>query len=143
MADGTLAAFARFELESRQRNYPRSVANGKLPADQATIDFQAWHVITVWLETGRFVSIDAGGVDHRTIIGWAACERAANQALKTTGEAQASALEAGDKAKADRLEARLGGLRLIAAAVAAGRRQIDLLNQALRARRDQPKEIAA
>jgi hypothetical protein len=137
-----LAQAARRELESREKNYPKSVASGKLTADEATIDFQAWHCICAWLETGQFRAIDAGGVDGLTVVGWALAEAAADKAVITTGDALKVAEAEGDEAKAQRLTQRGAALRLIARKVARQHALIASINLALRERQRQQAKAA-
>lgn len=130
-----LVAAARFELESRERNYPALVASGKLTADEATIDFQAWHCIAGFIATGRFQACDAGAVDGLTVVGWALAEAAADRAVANTAQAQAGAK--GDDAKLQRLAGRLEALQLIAARVRRQHALVDSINRRFREDRQQ------
>lgn len=136
-----LAQAARLERDSRERNYPKSVASGTLTADEATIDFQAWHCIVHFLETGDFRSIDAGGIDERTVVGWAKAQAAADKAVASTAQALAAAQ--GDDAKVQRLTARLAQLRAIARAVTSQRGLIEAINRSFRDQRQQQQDKAA
>lgn len=143
MTDAELVAAARFEVDQRERHYPGMVASKKLTADEATVDFQAWHCILGFLESGQFYSIDAGGVDGRTIVDWALAEAAANRAVTVTRDALAKAVGEEDEAKAQRLEARLEGLRLIARKVSRQHALIASINAEFRARRQSQAQAAA
>jgi hypothetical protein len=151
MSPADLAAAARFEADSRERNYPGMIALGDITADEATEDFQAWSTIAVWLETGHFVSgnIDAAGGEKtglssiRTVVDWLLCEQAADRAVVSTNQAQTTAAESGDQAKADRLGVRLDGLRAIARKVSRMRADVEALNRAFREERRQQQAKAA
>lgn len=128
-----LAAAARREVASRAKHYPALVAAGKLTADDATIDYQAWHCILGFVESGQFHSIDGGGIDGRTLVGWPRAQAAADRAVAEVARAQADA--AGNDAKAERLAARLAQLKLIADMVRRRHALIDSINRRLRADR--------
>jgi hypothetical protein len=129
--DPDLFAAAAHEVSARDRHYPASVASGKLTGDEATVDFQAWHVILTLLQTGHFESIAAGGIDGQTVIGWAQAQDAADLAVKRTAQALAAAEGGSDKAQL--LDVRLQQLRAIAALVARRRALFESLNTQLRA----------
>jgi hypothetical protein len=133
MTDPDLVAAARFEIESRERHYPALIQSQKMTAEAATVDFQAWHCIAQLLETGTFTSIDAGGADGTTRVGWQECVKAADQACAST--AQAIAAAKGDDAKVKRLTARLDALRAIARRVGRMARLVAGINEEFRARR--------
>jgi hypothetical protein len=142
MTDVDLAKAARAEADSREKHYPALVASRKMTAEEATIDVQSWAAIAHWLETGRFLSgnIEApmpAGQDIRSVVDWLLCEQASDRAVVSTSQAQTTAAESGDQAKADRLGVRLDGLRLIARKVSQQRRTVESLNRALRERRQQ------
>jgi hypothetical protein len=151
MTDGALAAAARFEADSRERNYPGMIANGDITADEATEDYQAWAAIAAWLETGRFTSgnIEAAAgakanlCDIRVVVDWLLCEQAADRAVVSTNQAQTTAAESDDTAKADRLGVRLDGLRAIARKVSRMRADVEALNRAFRTERQQQQRAAA
>jgi hypothetical protein len=123
-----LAVAAAFERDLRAARYPALVASGKLGADAATVDFQAWHCIAQFIASGRFQAIDAGGADAATVVGWAHAEAAAAKALARV-EASAAAA-APDKAPA--LHARAAALRAIHRRVQLRRQSIAAINRQLR-----------
>jgi hypothetical protein len=131
MTDPDLVAAARFELQRREASYPALVASGKLSADEATIDFQAWHCILGWLESGRFECVNAGGIDGQTIVDWALAEDAAERALtKITASAEKATAD-----KAPALWARRAALHAIAGKVRLRRQTIEVLNRQFRERK--------
>jgi hypothetical protein len=151
LRDAELAAAAAAEVASRDKHYPARVASRKMTADEATLDFQCWHMIAHWLETGRFLSGNIAAADARAdlsdirvVVDWLLCEQAADRAVVSTSQALNDAAESGDSAKADRLGVRLDALRQIARQVGQQRRTVEMLNRALRDRRDaQRKKEAA
>jgi hypothetical protein len=128
-----LASAARSEADRRARKYPALVASEKLSADEATIDYQAWHAIAVWLETGQFRTIDQGGANGATIVGWPEAEAAADRAL---ADVTRKALAATDDAKRDRLNTRGAALRVIAGKVRLHRQLVESINAEFAARRE-------
>lgn len=126
MAD--LAKAARFEVQLRADRYPLLVANSRMGEDEATVDYQAWHCIAVWLETGRFTSIDGGGIDGQTVISWARAEDAAVKGLAAVDRLIAKASE--DKAAS--LHGRRWALAQIVRLVTAQRQLIETLNREFR-----------
>jgi len=74
---------AQLEVERRRQTYPRLIADGKLDAELASVDFQAWQVILEWLESGRCSMIGgwAGELDQ-TVMSWALCEERALRGLE-------------------------------------------------------------
>jgi hypothetical protein len=154
MTAADLASAARFEADSRERNYPGMVARQEITAAEATEDYQAWVTIADWLETGRFVSgnIEAGDgaradlSDIRTVVDWLLCEQAADRAVVSTlaafREAQAAVAGTGDQAKAFSLGVRLDGLRAIARKVSRMRADVEALNRAFRGARQQQRAAA-
>lgn len=153
MADADLVKAARFEVASREKNYPGLVASGKLGADEATVDFQAWHCIAEWLDRGRspagWFDADAGadratdfGADCRIVVEWLLCEDACSRAIATVRGALGEANARADAAKADRLGRRLAALQLIAGKVGAQRRRVETLNRALREQRQHERKAA-
>jgi hypothetical protein len=82
VTDPVLAAAARFERDRRCESAPQAIFDGRVTAEQAQVDYQAWCLIAQWLETGEFRIIEEGGADGATRIDWAVCEAAADKALK-------------------------------------------------------------
>lgn len=91
---------AQFERDRRAERYPALVQDGKLGEDEATLDWQCWHVIAAWFETGTFTPIYEGGADERTAVDWALAEDAAAKALAKV-KAKASSLAESDPAFAE------------------------------------------
>jgi hypothetical protein len=151
MSAADLATAARFEADSRERNYPGMVARQEINADEATEDFQAWSTIAHFLETGHFQSgnIDAADgaradlSDIRVVVDWLLCEQAADRAVVSTTQAQTTAADSGDQPKADRLGVRLDGLLAIARKVSRMRADVEALNRAFREERQQQQRAAA
>lgn len=151
-----LVAAARYEIERRADAYPPLVVQGRLDPDAATLDFQAWHGIAEWLETGHCRLIgQAGGVntEEPTTIDWALLAGAADKGLATIrklyrdeaayarnpDDPQRAALAAAELAQ---LEQRGRDLARIQAAVAAHKRIRDDLNAELRNAADQQRKAA-
>jgi hypothetical protein len=156
--DPALAAAAREEVALRERKYPALVASGKLSDDEATIDYQAWHVIARLMETGQYRSIYAGGIDGQTEVGWLLAEQAAERTVtvveRALDEARAAqvgsdgaATEVRDPVSTDtkvaKLDQRLAQLRAILRIVARQRAQVEAINREFRRRREQERGKAA
>lgn len=144
-----LAEAARFEVASRDRNYPGLVASGKLGAAEASHDFQAWHCIAEWLDSGRspagWFDAEAGAertADCRLVVEWLLCEDACSRAIATVRDALADARAKPAAAKADRLGRRLDALQRVADKVGAQRRRVETLNRALREQRQHERQAA-
>jgi hypothetical protein len=131
-----LAEAAQHEIDLRARQYPLLVANSKLSADEATIDFQAWHVIRDYLGTGAYKPVDAGGVDGLTVVDWLLAEAAGDRAVATADAAlgQARADPQQDDAKIARRSARVEQTKAIAGIVRRQRAAIESLNRQLQQR---------
>lgn len=134
MRDAELVKAAAFEVEVRERVYPKLVANGKLTADEATIDFQAWTLILDFVDTGQLRSIDTGGVNGRTVVDWVLCEAAAQRALDAL-TADAEAAELAGEAKAARLWERRANVNLILGMVSRRRASVEHINRRIAADR--------
>lgn len=90
----SLLAAARFELATRAERYPRLVVDGRLDADVATLDWQAWHAICDWLDSGtsRLLGL-AGGVntDKPRTIDWDLLDSSATKAVASVQRSLAKA----------------------------------------------------
>lgn len=141
MIDHELAAVARFEFDRRARKYPALVASGVKSAQDATVDFQAWAAIAAWLERGQLPTLDDGGIDRKTWIGWAECEAAAAEAVAATAKAINDPETAPEKRP--RLHQRLAALDTIHRQLGQHRRAVDWLNREFRALRAPHQDKAA
>jgi hypothetical protein len=132
--DPELVKAAAYEVDQRERHYPRLVKERRIGADEATIDFQAWSLILDFVDSGQLRPIEAGGIDGRTVVDWLLCEQVAQRSLeKLTADAEAAAAK-GD-AKADRLWHRRADVAAIARMVTLRRQSIETINKRLRAER--------
>jgi hypothetical protein len=93
-----LVAAVRYELVLREDKLPKRVASGKMTAEAAQVDYQAWHCILGFIETGQFRSIDGGGADGDTIVSWPEAVAAADKAAAAVLQQAQKAV--GDKAPA-------------------------------------------
>lgn len=140
MADGfttDLVAAAQFEIEQRERRYPQLVARGRT---ELLADFQAWCVILKWLATGVFESLDCGGADGNTRIGWPECQAAAEAAVRTR---TAWADGEPDQAQREARQQHRSAIAEIAVRVARRRETIDELNAHFAAQRTKGGRKAA
>lgn len=104
---------AAYERDRRAAKYPPAVADGKLDAEAATIDYQAWCAIAEWLERGscRLINGWGGTADAPdTLISWQLLEDCAAKAV----------------AQLDAKLAREAGNADVAAVTALGRRRDDV-----------------
>lgn len=121
MADPDLVAAAAHEVAQRAAEYPKRVLSGKMTAQAAIVDYQAWTCIHAWLESGQFASIAAGGHDRVTIVSWPEAVAAVDAALAGTvakaGSKATRAMVATDPARAADLRARADALGVRACAI--------------------------
>ncbi len=86
---------ARFERDRRAQSYPRIVAEGKLAAEAATVDYQAWCAIAEWLACGtaRMIGGWGGLADPPVaVISWALLEECAQKAVTSIDRKLAKAV---------------------------------------------------
>lgn len=86
-------AAARHERDRREDNFPKLIADGKIPLGPAEANYQAWCAITEWLEQGKSSWLT-------TMLGWPALEDAAEKQLADLDERLARPERAATKAAA-------------------------------------------
>lgn len=82
--DQDLIDAAAFERDRRERKLPLLVRAGKLTAEEANLDYQAWHCIAEWLRAGQCSLIGGwAGVAEPpvAVLSWQRLEDAAAKAL--------------------------------------------------------------
>jgi hypothetical protein len=126
------------------------MGSGKLTEDEATHDFQAWHCIAEFMESGRspagWFDASAGAdkrADCRLVVEWLLMEDAAIKAIATVRDALGLAEARADAAKVERLGARLAALQLIRRRVSQERAQVERLNRIWREQQPAPARAAA
>ena len=134
----TLAEAARAERDRRAERYPQRSADGKISADDATIDYQCWVAIAEWLESGRFMGFYGGASPEESDapwIGWPQLDQAAAKAL-TSIDAKIERLAADpDQERVAALNLRRANLTAIHRKVQLRRQMVDSINHELRERR--------
>lgn len=150
-----LAEAARAERDRRGEDYPPKLLAAPDKAEAMSIDYQCWHALAGFFETGRFAGFHGGAEPERDDAPWiswpeldAAAERALASVDKSLAKREAEGTDAGE------LHVRRARLFCIHRIVARRRETIDLVNAHFRkapaeatadatAGAQEPKAIAA